>query len=159
MRIARIELGGVYEELDCLARVGFSVAEIVEPALQECVIGFKTPAWRSFALRRRLLTRQELRPQRSRHGARDLILQREKVLVGPVVALSPLRAPVIGVDQLGAYSDHVTRLPHAALEKMRYSELRPDAAAILLGVPELKRRGAPDHLQPRELRKCGDQVF
>ena len=42
---------------------------------------------------------------------------------------------------------------------MRHPELRTDAAAILLRVPKLERRGAADHLQPRKLRERGDQIL
>ena len=48
---------------------------------------------------------------------------------------------------------------HAPLQEVRHPELRPDAAAVLLGVSELKRRAAPDHLQSRELRERGDQIL
>lgn len=47
----------------------------------------------------------------------------------------------------------------APLKQMRHSELRPDAAAVLLGISELKCRGTPDHLQFRELRDCRDEII
>ena len=60
-RIARIELCRLRVELDRLAQIGFRAAGKIEPALQQGVVGLEAPARGPLALRRRVLTRQELR--------------------------------------------------------------------------------------------------
>ena len=157
-RVTRIYLRRLSEILDRLAKTGFRNAKVIEIALLPRVVGLEAPTRGPIALRR-MLARQKLYFESRRHSVRDLILQRKEVPVGSIVALRPLSAPVSNVDELGAHSNHVSRLPHAPLEQMRYSKLRPDAAAVLLGISELKRRTAPDHLQPRKLGERRDQIF
>src|SRR5581483_1959338 len=86
-RVARIKVGGLGEGLNRLAEVGFRAAGTIKLTLQESVVGLKTPTGGPLALRRRMLTRQELRPQRPRHRAGDLILQRKEIPVGAIVVL------------------------------------------------------------------------
>jgi len=56
---------------------------------------------RPLALNGRGLPWQQPRPQRTRYGARNLILQRKEIFVGAIEALGPLRTAVLGVDELG----------------------------------------------------------
>jgi hypothetical protein len=85
-------------ELERLANIGFRGAGKVEPPLQQGVVGLEISTGGPVALRRRVLTRQELRSQSARYGTRNLILQRKEILVRPIVALGPLRGAVDVAD-------------------------------------------------------------
>src|SRR5215471_17114412 len=73
-RITGIKLSRLRVELDRLAKIRFRVAGNIKRALQKGVVGLQTPTRGPLDLRRRVLTGQELRPQRARHRTGDLIL-------------------------------------------------------------------------------------
>src|SRR4249920_3733604 len=86
-RIAGIEASRGFVLLDRGAEVSFVAARLVELALQKRVVCLEAPTRRAVVLRRHSTACEQLRLERSRNRRSDLVLQREQVLVGPVVAL------------------------------------------------------------------------
>jgi hypothetical protein len=88
-----------------------------------------------------------------------IVLQREQVLVGPIVARRPLCAVVGRVDEFRADAHDVPFTAHTALDQVCNPEFGTDVTAIIFAIPELKRGSAADDLEARKLRKPGDQIF
>ena len=72
----------------------------------------------------------------------DFVLDLEDVLQVGVVLLRPQVIAVFDIDELGGDAQPAVGLLHAAFEDCVDGKLPADLADIVIGVPELERRGS-----------------
>jgi len=161
--VVRIEPGCRGVEIDGTPIVDFAPALLVELALQIGVVGRKIAAGRAIALQHAGIAIFIRRPQPGlqccRHCRRDVILQREQILVRPLVVLRPERGAIVGLDQLDDDAHPAAGAAHAAFQQVGGTQLGSHAAAVFLAAAKAERGIARDDLQLARLRQRDDQIL
>src|SRR6185437_5477305 len=155
--ISGLELERLLEQRNGLFRIFGRVAVGEGRGPQHKVVGIET--FGPLALGSLDLRFPEARLDGADDAHRDLVLQGEDVVEGPIIALRPDMASRLRLQQLAGNANAIADLAHAAFEHISHAELASDPTNVRRLALVGKARIAPDDEEPFDARQAGDNVI